>query len=351
MRLSDVRKSQLKCQDDLLGRSNVVSVGIGYKVVAGKTTDDLCLIVGVSRKVSASSLRGVDIVPRDVDGTATDVVQVGVIKADFSKRHVTVQELDLKAKHRPAVPGTSAGHKNITAGTIGCVVRDSQNREVLLSNNHVFADVNAGKMGDQIFQPGPYDGGTSDDELGTLLAFKPIVFEGEAPPGDSPPDMPACPIAGGAAGVANLAARFLRSRYRLKPVCKSALVKSVNYVDSALCLPTVKVSRDIHKIGAPTGIIEGDIDLAIQKCGRTTGYTTGKILQINAIVYVNYGDNRVARFEDQLIAGSMSSGGDSGSAGVDMRKCVFGLLFAGSDQTTIFNRIQRVFEALNVRLS
>ena len=40
-----------------------------------------------------------------------------------------------------------------------------------------------------------------------------------------------------------------------------------------------------------------------------------------------------ARFSDQLMAGAMSQGGDSGSAVLDDRKRLVGLLFAGSDTT------------------
>jgi len=50
------------------------------------------------------------------------------------------------------------------------------------------------------------------------------------------------------------------------------------------------------------------------------------------------------------MAGAMSAGGDSGSVVLDMEKNIVGLLFAGSDQTTIMNRIQNVFTLLNIGL-
>jgi hypothetical protein len=46
----------------------------------------------------------------------------------------------------------------------------------------------------------------------------------------------------------------------------------------------------------------------------------------------------------------MSQGGDSGSAVVDAGTNLIGLLFAGSDTTTIINRIEHVFSALQVHL-
>ena len=48
------------------------------------------------------------------------------------------------------------------------------------------------------------------------------------------------------------------------------------------------------------------------------------------------------------MAGAMSQGGDSGSAVLDEQDRLVGLLFAGSDQTTILNRIENVFDALNL---
>ena len=57
---------------------------------------------------------------------------------------------------------------------------------------------------------------------------------------------------------------------------------------------------------------------------------------------------QIAQFTDQLMAGAMSQGGDSGSAVLDESNHLVGLLFAGSDTSTILNRIQNVFSTLSV---
>jgi hypothetical protein len=67
-------------------------------------------------------------------------------------------------------------------------------------------------------------------------------------------------------------------------------------------------------------------------------------------VDVQYGVGLVARFTDQLLAGAMSQGGDSGSAVLDDERRLVGLLFAGSETTTVVNRIEHVFSALGVTL-
>ncbi len=58
----------------------------------------------------------------------------------------------------------------------------------------------------------------------------------------------------------------------------------------------------------------------------------------------------MALFTDQLMAGAMSQGGDSGSAVLDNNNNLVGLLFAGSDTSTIINRIENVFSSLGLGL-
>jgi hypothetical protein len=91
----------------------------------------------------------------------------------------------------------------------------------------------------------------------------------------------------------------------------------------------------------------------VQKTGRTTGHTTGKIIAIDATVTVNYGSSlkkKLAKFCKQIITTDMSEPGDSGSAGLTKDAKVFGLLFAGSDKQTIFNRIELVEKYLKVKV-
>lgn len=84
--------------------------------------------------------------------------------------------------------------------------------------------------------------------------------------------------------------------------------------------------------------------------GRTTGLTTGSVLQIDVTSQVSYGGSKVGVFVDQIMAGGMSAGGDSGSAVLNDDNEIVGLLFAGSTNTTIINRIQNVFTALQISL-
>jgi hypothetical protein len=140
------------------------------------------------------------------------------------------------------------------------------------------------------------------------------------------------------------------SKHRLQAI--RADPAAINRVDAALARPTEDsiVSDEIVDIGRVSGTLPASLGLAVRKSGRTTGLTTGEITVIEATVDVGY-DERLARFEGQLLTGPMSEPGDSGSllVAADSLQAV-GLLFAGSTQTTIYNPIADVLSALAVTL-
>lgn len=310
----------------LLAKNNVVGAGIGYKVVDGRRTNELSIVVSVIKKLPPMML-GEALIPRWLGGYQTDVRETGPFYA--------LQE-DRTTKHRPAPGGVSIGHYGITAGTLGCLV--GKNGEVfILSNNHVLANGNLGKVGDPILQPGSYDGGTiEEDTLAELADFVPVQFL-----------LPECPVAAGVGNLANLLAKCVKSHHRL-----DANQIGTNSVDAALAKPLSDdmVESRILEVGWPSGAAEVALGMEVLKSGRTTGVTKGVVTQVSATVQVVYGDN-IAVFEDQVVANLECGGGDSGSAvlGVD-RHDVVGLLFAGTSdgKTTIFSRIQNVMSLLGV---
>jgi hypothetical protein len=84
----------------------------------------------------------------------------------------------------------------------------------------------------------------------------------------------------------------------------------------------------------------------VRKSGRTTELTTGQIHVLETTVNIQYGD-QTARFEGQIVTGPMSEPGDSGSLLVASDALLaVGLLFAGSEQATIYNPIQDVLDEL-----
>ncbi|MFQ5812067.1 MAG: trypsin-like serine protease [Anaerolineae bacterium] len=317
-------------RDYLLGRRNVVACGVGFKESGGEITDEPCVVVSVTKKMPEAQLTPADIVPKKLGEVRTDVQETGVIRALQGRTD----------RWRPAPGGVSIGHIDITAGTLGCLV--TRNGQLfILSNNHVLANTNAAQKGDPIIQPGRYDGGTLDDQIATLEDFIPINF------GDAPPT---CPIATGMESFLNWLAKSLGSSHRVMAFQE---VPATNRVDAAIARPLSDdlVEKRILEIGVPQGSRDATLGTHVKKSGRTTGFTTGQITQIDVTAQVSYGEGKTAVFEDQLMAGAMSKGGDSGSAVLDEDDFVVGLLFAGSDTTTIINPIQFVLEALNVEIA
>lgn len=325
----DISQALRGSREDLFARPNVVATGVGYKVTEGRRTGELSIVCSVEHKVPRARLAEVDLVPRDVGGVPTDVVATGRLRALH----------DPRARWRPAPGGVSVGHRDVTAGTFGCLVRRGD-ETYILSNNHVLANGNAGVAGDPILQPAPYDGGTDpDDRIAELADYVALHLREEES---------GCGAAQGAARVLNAVARLFGSGARLRAV---SVETPDNLVDAALARPLSPelVEATVAEIGEISGTEAGALGMAVRKSGRTTGYTEGEITQVDVTADVWYGE-RAARFTDQLMAGDMSRGGDSGSAVVDGQGRLVGLLFGGSDSTTLINRIEHVFDALGVEL-
>ncbi len=328
----EIKQVKEASKDNLLAMQNVVGVGIGYQIKGGEQTGNYAIVVMVSRKLPLPALAPNTILPKNVDGVTIDVIEVGELRALQARTD----------RWRPAPGGISIGHYKITAGTFGAIVRDINSGErLILSNNHVIANSNDADPGDQILQPGPIDGGSPDvDTIAHLDRFCPIEFATE--PG-------ICDIAETYASLGNAIAGFLGSKHRVN--AQQSDPQAVNLVDAAVAKPVndSDVLDEILEIGTIEGSEEGSLGMSVRKSGRTTSFTTSQINLINATVDVNYGSGRTARFENQLVSGPMSQGGDSGSllvAGDSLH--AVGLLFAGSNQSTIFNPIQAVLDCLEV---
>ncbi len=215
------------------------------------------------------------------------------------------------SNHRPPFPGISVGHFRITAGTLGCFVKDSAGKIYILSNNHVLANSNRASINDVILQPGKMDGGRkAKDVIAMLSAFKVIEF-------NKPNTMDA------------------------------AIAEIVDDLD-----PIFKINQT-NKI--KSGIAPKN-KMKVEKFGRTTGHTKGRITTRNLDLKVDF-DGRDIEFEDQFeIKGNNGTmfcdGGDSGSLifEKDTLKAV-GLLFAGTDDGTTFaTPIKDVLKQLSVKI-
>lgn len=341
---------------ELLSHPGVTLVVPGEKLTGGHPTGRSAVIVGVERKRPPSLLHDDELLPQTLRpafsafGIETDVIETGPIKA-LEAPLMPSAIADRHQPWRPAPGGVSIGHYAITAGTLGMVTVTKAGYYVGLSNNHVLANSNAGKIGDAIYQPGPHDGGTVANQIGVLHAYVPIVMDG------APPIPDECPIATKIASVLSRAAKLIGSQSRYRAVDAA----EENVMDAALVALQHDTGEEYIVLDATeqklpvSNIMERDIvpGIPVAKSGRTTGFTTGTLAAVEAAVRVQYGAGKTATFVRQLIIqqAGFSAGGDSGSVVYNPEtRRIIGLLFAGSDQVTIVNPIGPVAAALDLDL-
>lgn len=280
---------------------NVVGLAVGRKIQKFKQTAKPCLTFFVAKKVEKKYLPKEYLLPQSLEENGSEVLSDVIETGPFYALDVNI------FRERPARPGVSIGHYNISAGTFGAIVTDNlTSNEVILSNNHVLADCNNAKKGDAILQPGSHDGGTiAKDTIGKLLRFKDINFSG----GINYVDAAICSV--------NNPADILNNPHDNIPApSKENPAVGLLFAGSStktIMNPIIRALKELN-ISLPSGsTINGSIDMTVQKTGRTTGGTTGTITNIGATVNIGYGTAGVATFSDQIITGDMSDPGDSGS--------------------------------------
>ncbi|MFC4554704.1 hypothetical protein [Georgenia faecalis] len=295
--------------------------------------------VGVALGLAPRGDGGVDIALRYTLGTPTarmvarrlagevgpglDVRRTGRIRplASGSPRPpvATAQATGETGRVRPLRPGVSIAHYAVSAGTLGAFVTLTGGTGVhALSNFHVLAGSPDARVGDDVLQPGSADGGRlPEDRVGALAAWVPVA--------------PGAPLA----------------------------------VDAAVAALDDPVVEAVYPGGPLAGPAPATGEEEVEKIGRTTGVTRGRVtaLELDGVV-VDYGPGiGDLQFDNQIeveAAGPepFSRGGDSGALVYrpsDRR--AIGLLFAGSETggengtgLTYVNPIAEVLTALGATL-
>lgn len=294
---------------------NLMGVGISEKLVDGRQTGVLAVKFLVRAKYHESHISKKHVLPKSINGLPTDVEEVGLFRAFLGAGAPAVAAVNPRTKIRPAQPGCSIGFADpkgqfVMAGTFGALVQDAGG-SYILSNNHVLADEGQLPTGSPIFQPGLLDGGNQDtDQIAQLTKF-----------------------------------------VALQPNVS-------NQVDCAIAavLNSNDVSNAILQIGPPRGVSSAQIDMTVQKFGRTTGYTAGRVTSIDTDVTVQYETGNFTFGGQIIVVGldgqAFSGAGDSGSLIVERTSnSAVGLLFAGSSTHTIANHISDDLQALGVTLA
>lgn len=219
---------------------------------------------------------------------------------------------------RPIPIGCSTSNWNecVTA-TVGVRVRNGSNYYVL-SANHVFARNNYANLGEQIVQPGRGDVScalNTADQIGQLADYQQLIFSYSAS----------------------------------------------NTMDAAIATTTpalTGVATPLDGYGTPNTVTrQASIGLEVQKYGRTTGLTIGKVYAINSTVVLSYSVGAI-RFVNQIIVEpkrknqTFVDGGDSGSLLVtnDANVNPLGLVFGKSSNYAIVSPIDPILQRFNVEI-
>ena len=310
------RADALQPGSSLAGQSLIAGVGIGLAPDAQAMSGPpgaacICLytLLPMSpRQAVSNAVAAYGVESLLSEGTAVRAVHTGPIDA-YAHRE----------RWRPLHSGISIAHHAVTAGTLGCHVRRSDGSPLVLSNNHVLANVNDAQMGDDVLQQSPSDGGAQPgDVVGALEDFVTIEFEA-----DNMVD------------------------------CATALIDADDASRDFLYLNPNGAA--FYRVGERS--VDATPGLPVGKSGRTTGLTSGVVTAVGVTVDVDMGGGHLARFVDQIaIEGSraqFSLPGDSGSLiwSWDDARRPLGLLFAGGGGTTFANPIEVVLNALEIELA
>jgi len=302
--LGTVRRSHISRVRSITEDKNIVAVGISEKESDGQRTGELSVCFYVRKKIAPSKVKASNALPPVLNmpgdkAVFTDVKEIGELSPEVAK------------KAKPLQSGFSVGHVRSTAGTLGALVKRG-GKLFVLSNSHVLAQSGKGKAGDQIVYPGPADGGALPANLvATLSHFSPFDTTGAM----------------------------------------------VNRVDAALA--EIDASRlgglvfDIHRANTPFGVTKPKRGMTVAKAGRTTGKTTGEVIDINFRFALRYpGVAGKVGYLDQVLCTRYTDGGDSGSIVVDTASGkIVGLHFAGANGGSVFNPIQPVMSALKFKFT
>lgn len=269
----------------LRAHRNVTGIGVGFREVRGKLTDEIVLRVFVSKKLPLSELAPQDVLPREIDGVQVDVAETRQRALSIPAEH--------QLRHSETKCGISIGNE-ITggSGTLGATVFDGRSgQQLILSNWHVLCGRLDCEPGEPILQPG-----TGGGDAGTP---------------------------------ADLFARVLRFQFTDRVDAAVAVLTGQRFCSEEM----LGLGHMTPRMGSPT------LGLSVSKSGRTTGVTTGKITDVSVDIEVDFHGIGVKQMRDQLSIQNDAGAvvvlpGDSGSVWVDSAQRPVALTFAGNGSGT-----------------
>ncbi len=285
-------------------------------------------MVFVDAKKPRSKVPKKDQVPAEINGVKTDVQEITVelqassalrrVEADFSPfvdgaQYTTLEGGismgPLRSVHLDP-PDVPASGSYIFVGTLGALVRDTATGATMaLTNFHVACVNNTWTVGDRMVQQALNDGGNAAGQFGSLT----------------------------------------------RATLSDQVDGSVVTLDAGRAW-----SASVHDVGDVAGTQAATVGMNVQKRGRTTEHTFGRIVSTDFTVTINYGSDvgshtfhHQIRIEpDTARNPRFSDHGDSGSVILTDDRHVVGLLYGGTTDgsMTFANPIASVLSELGVEL-
>ena len=207
--------------------------------------------------------------------------------------------------------GVSIGpHDEDTAGTMGGIFKCTENNIYGISNSHVFGRTKEIAMKKEAFHPSLRDIPKRDaKKIGKVIwagydEYLDVAF------------------------------------IKLNCDCGKTVLPLGNYTAS----PEIEFKNPI----------EPAIGMGVKKCGRSTGFSRGEILSVNATVDRNGGNGRKNKlYRNQIMTNAKVCKGDSGSLLVSESNHVVGLINMKNNRNTrsFANPIKAIFERSDIKLS
>ena len=278
-----------------------------------------------------------------IPGKIEGIPVVEVMKGPIFKAQ-TIAPIQQQPLTRPVPIGVSIfSIAQCATGTLGCRLVDSSGNVYALSTNHVIAGdsstingISTGnKIGTGVVQPAPGDSNcvtSPADVIGNLAAFVNVVADGTTQ---------------------NLVDAAIMSTNKNLVDSRTPTggygIPASNLVNNGKVITAAPFTGQIVTTAPFLG-------QQLQKFGRTTGYTQGKVTAINAQITIPYGNGNavfVNQIEVIAIGSSVVFGsfGDSGALAVDFSRNPVGLLFATNGNNAFLNPFGQVLNLLSFKVN
>ncbi|WP_406697340.1 hypothetical protein V5E97_00695 [Singulisphaera sp. Ch08] len=344
--------------------SNIRLLAVGTKEHGplSKATD-YCISAYVPEKLTKAQLKNRDLVAFDqsvalaAGAPALERIELNVIESgsDFTPRQTLSAPAAFRGQYGGQTPAidtqkyfdqlrcgigitnpTDEYPGQLSVGTLGFFVRDGHQQLYLVSNSHVIGRSGNAVEGESVVQPGTLDLTANElqimntlaklrnrTEIARVRAVVPFQFVSGSQ----------TPINRVDAAMATINEPG-RGQGDVDRVCYGGIIRGVADAYRTTATGTLVGSTRVHKVGRTTGATEGNV-VGVAGTGMLT-YATGQAFFSGQLVIEGTPDN----------GGLFSDRGDSGSAILNDRHELAGLLFAGSERQTLANTIADVLREL-----